>query len=238
MVLGPSVCDLFKWRQFEPEIILLAVGWYLRFSLSYRDVEELLAERGFFSDHVTIWRWVQCYGPEMERRLRSRLKPTNDSWRVDETYVRAKGKWVYLYRAVDSNGDTIDFLLSATRDAAGAARFLSKALGGENHPAPRVINTDKHNGYPPAIVNLRTRGVLSQKCHHRPVQYLNNILEQDHRAIKRRCRASQWFRSFWSARRTIAGYEAIHMIRKGQAAWSKATGAFHHFIVSLFAVAV
>src|SRR5260221_1709024 len=90
MVLGPSVCDLFKWRQFEPEIILLAVGWYLRFSLSYRDVEELLAERGFFSDHVTIWRWVQCYGPEMERRLRSRLKPTNDSWRVDETYVRAK----------------------------------------------------------------------------------------------------------------------------------------------------
>src|SRR5260221_781720 len=116
MVLGPSVCDLFKWRQFEPEIILLAVGWYLRFSLSYRDVEELLAERGFFSDHVTIWRWVQCYGPEMERRLRSRLKPTNDSWRVDETYVRAKGKWVYLYRAVDSNGDTIDFLLSATRD--------------------------------------------------------------------------------------------------------------------------
>jgi transposase-like protein len=124
--------------------------------------------------------------------------------------VRAKGKWVYLYRAVDSNGDTIDFLLSATRDAAGAARFLSKALGGENHPAPRVINTDKHNGYPPAIVNLRTRGVLSQKCHHRPVQYLNNILEQDHRAIKRRRRASQWFRSFWSARRTIAGYEAIH----------------------------
>jgi IS6 family transposase len=91
---------------------------------------------------------------------------------------------------------------------------------------------------PPAIVNLQTRGDLSQECHHRPVQYLNNILEQDHRAIKRRCRASQWFRFFWSARRTITGYEAIHMIRKGQAAWSKATGAFHHFIVSLFAVAV
>ena len=238
MLLAPSVCGLFKWRQFEPEIILLAVGWYLRFSLSYRDVEELLAERGFLADHVTIWRWVQCYGPEVQSRLRTRLKPTNDSWRVDETYVRAKGKWVYLYRALDSNGDTIDFLLSATRDAVAAERFLSKALGGENHPAPRVINTDRHNGYPPAIVNLQRTGDLSQKCRHRPVQYLNNILEQDHRAIKRRCRASQWFRSFWSARRTIAGYEAIHMIRKGQAAWSKATGAFHHFTVSLFAAAV
>src|SRR5260221_5307440 len=239
MVLGPSVCDLLKWRQFESEIILLAVGWYLRFSLSYRDVEELLAERGFFSDHVTIWRWVQCYAPEVERRLRSRLKPTNDSWRVEETYVRVKGKWVYLYRAVDSNGDTIDFLLLARRDADAAERFLAKALGRENnHPAVRVINTDKRSGYPPAIANLQTRGDLPQKCQHRPVQYLNNVLEQDHRAIKRRCRASQWFRSFWSARRTIAGYEAIHMIRKGQSAWNKATGSLHPFIVSLFAAAV
>src|SRR5260370_2893118 len=238
MFLAPSLCDLFKWRQFEPEIILLAVGWYLRFSLPYRDVEELLAERGFVADHVTIWRWVQCYAPEVERRLRSKLKPTNESWRGDETYVRAKGKWVYLYRAVDAKGDTIDFLHSATRDAAGAERFLRKALGKENHPAPRVINTDKHNGYPPAIVNLKRTGALSKKCQHRPVQYLNNILEQDHRAIKRRCRASQWFRSFGSARRTIAGYEAIHMIRKCQAAWCEATGALHHFIVSLFAGAV
>ncbi len=96
MVLAPSVAGLFKWRQFEPEVILLAVGWYLRFSLSYRDVEELLAERGLHADHVTVWRWVQRYAPEMEPRLRRRLKPTNDSWRVDETYVRVKGKWVYL----------------------------------------------------------------------------------------------------------------------------------------------
>jgi DDE domain len=99
MVLAPSVAGLFKWRQFEPEVILLAVGWYLRFSLSYRDVEELLAERGLHADHVTVWRWVQRYAPEMERRLRSRLKQTNDSWRVDETYIRVKGKWVYLYRS-------------------------------------------------------------------------------------------------------------------------------------------
>src|SRR5208283_5520889 len=107
LLLDSSVCGLFKWRQFEREVILLAVGWYLRFSLSYRDVEELLAERGLHADHVTVWRWVQRYAPEMERRLRRQLKPTNDSWRVDETYIRVKVKWVYLYRAVDSTGATI-----------------------------------------------------------------------------------------------------------------------------------
>src|SRR3979411_151191 len=152
MLLALSVSCLFKWRQFEPEVILMAVGWYLRFSLSYRDVEELLAERGLRADHVTVWRWVQRYAPEMERRLRSRLKRTNDSWRVDETYIRVKGKWVYLYRAVDSSGATIDFLLSTKRDAATAQRFLTKALGGANHPEPRVINTDKHATHCPALV--------------------------------------------------------------------------------------
>src|SRR5215469_4873991 len=152
LLLDSSVAGLFKWRQFEPEVILLAVGWYLRFSLSYRDVEALLGERGISVDHVTLWRWVQRYAPELERRLRKGLKATNDSWRVDETYVRVKGKWVYLYRAVDSEGATIDFLLSARQDAAAAERFLSKALGGANHSEPRVINTDKHAAYPPAIV--------------------------------------------------------------------------------------
>src|SRR5580693_7911834 len=98
LLLASSVCGLFKWRQFEPEVILMAVGWYLRFSLSYRDVEELLAERRLSVDHVTVWRWVQRYAPELDRRLPKRLKATNDSWRVDETYVRVKGKWVYLYR--------------------------------------------------------------------------------------------------------------------------------------------
>jgi len=237
MLLASSVSGLFKWRQFEPEVILLAVGWYLRFSLSYRDVEELLAERGLHADHVTVWRWVQRYAPEMERRLRSRLRPTNDSWRVDETYIRVKGKWVYLYRAVDSSGATIDFLLSAKRDAAAAERFLAKALGGENHPAPRVINTDEHAGYPPAIVRLKAEEALKENCRHRPVQYLNNVLEQDHRAIKRRIRASQHFRSFWGAWRTIAGYETIHMIRKGQAYGSapvKRDGLLHCFILGLF----
>src|SRR5258708_8900539 len=179
MLLAPSVAALFKWRQFEPEMILLAVGWYLRFSLSYRDVEELRAERGLHADHVTVWRWVQRYAPDLERRLRKRLKATNDSWRVDETYVRVKGKWVYLYRAVDSSGATIDFLLSAKRDAATAQCFLTKALGGENHPAPRVINTDKHAAYPPAIAELKADGVLDENSKHRPVQYLNNILRSE-----------------------------------------------------------
>ena len=141
MLLASSVSGLFKWRQFEPEVILLAVGWYLRFSLSHREVEVLLAERGLHADHVTVWRWVKQYAPEMERRLRSRLRPTNDSWRVDETYIRVKGKWVYLYRAVDSSGATIDFLLSAKRNAAAAERFLAKALSGANHPAPSGSTT-------------------------------------------------------------------------------------------------
>ena len=116
---------------------------FLRFSLSYRDVEELLAERGLHADHVTVWRWVQRYAPVMERRLRSRLRPTNDSWRVDETYIRVKGKWVYLYRAVDSSGATIDFLLSAKRDAAAAERFSRQGFGRREPSGPRVINTDK-----------------------------------------------------------------------------------------------
>ena len=127
LLLMPSVSGLFKWRQFEPEVILLAVGWYLRFSLSYRDVEELLAERGLLVDHVTVWRWVQRYAPEMERRLRSRLKPTTDSWRVDETYIRVKGQWRYLYRALDSAGATLDFLLFSK-----AGRGRSKALLGQS----------------------------------------------------------------------------------------------------------
>ena len=238
MLLAPSISGLFKWRQFEPEVILLAVGWYLRFSLSYREVEELLAERGLRVDHVTVWRWVQRYAPELQRR---HLKPTNDSWRVDETYIRVKGKWRYLYRAVDSSGATLDFLLSAKQDAVAAKRFLAKALGRQNHPVPRVINADKHPAYPPAIVQLKEEGVLEENCQHRPVQYLNNVLEQDHRAIKRRVNASQHFRSFWGASRTIAGYEAIHKICKGQACWSSVgakVGLLHRFTVGMFGLEV
>ena len=118
---------IFKWRQTEPAIILCAVRWYLRYWLSLRDVEELLEERGLEADHTTIWRWVQRYGPELQQRLRRHLKPTNKSWRVDETYVRVKGHWRYLYRAIDSAGATIDFLLSARRDADACQTAVSES---------------------------------------------------------------------------------------------------------------
>src|SRR5580700_7668996 len=210
---------VFKWRQTAPELILCAVRWYLRYSLSLRDVEELLVERGVEADHTTIWRWVQRYGPELEHRLRRHLKPTNRSWRVDETYIRVQGRWCYLYRAIDSTGATIDFLLSALRDAAAAKRLFRQALRDPSHPQPRVINTDKARLYDSAIAAEKAEGTLRRRCRHRPVQYLNNILEQDHRAIKRRVQAKQGFRAYHAACRTLAGYEAIHMIRKGQARW-------------------
>ena len=120
--------DPFKWRHHQSEIILLCVRWYLRYTLSYRDLEEMMEERNLPVDHTTIYRWVQAYAPELEKRSRPHLRPTNDSYRVDETYVKIKGKWYYLYRAVDSTGQTIDFMLSAKRDARAAKRFFHKML--------------------------------------------------------------------------------------------------------------
>src|SRR3954454_9410178 len=207
---------LFKGRHFEAEIIVLCVRWYLRYPLSLRQLEEIMAERNLSVDHVTIWRWVQRYAPELNRQCRPELRNTNRSWRVDETYCRVAGKWTYLYRAVDSTGATIDFLLSAKRDAAAAKRFLQKALRSPGHPRPRVINVDRNPSYPKAISELRRTGELSRCCRCRPIRYLNNIVEQDHRAIKRRVRASQGFRAFHSASRTLQGIETMNMIRKGQ----------------------
>ena len=210
---------LFKGRHFEAEIIVLCVRWYLRFGLSFRNLEEMMAERKLKVDHVTIWRWVQRYAPELNKRCRRELKPSNRSWRVDETYIRVKGKWVYLYRAVDSTGATIDFLLSAHRDAAAAKRFFQKAMCAPGHPRPRVVNVDGNPSYPKVVAELKTEGKLGRRCRCRTCPYLNNIVEQDHRAIKRRVNASQGFRSFQGAGRTIQGYEAVHMIRKGQVRW-------------------
>ena len=210
---------LFKGRHFEAEIIVLCVRWYLRFSLSFRNLEEMMAERNLSVDHVTIWRWVQRYSPELNRRCRPELRKTNRSWRCDETYVRVAGKWTYLYRAVDSAGATIDFLLSARRDAAAAKRFFQNALRAPGHPCPRVINVDGNPSYPKVISELKKTGELGRRCRCRPVRYLNNVVEQDHRAIKRRVRACQGFRAFHSARRTIQGIEVMNMIRKGQVRW-------------------
>ena len=155
---------LFKWRHFEPEIIVCAVRWYLRFSLSYRDVEELLMERGLPADHTTIWRWVQRYAPELNRRCRRELKPTNGSWRVDETYICQSGSWRYLYRAVDSSGATIDFWFSAERDAAAAKHFLQKALQAPGHPRPRGVTLDGNRSYAKAIAELKRERKLGRRC--------------------------------------------------------------------------
>src|ERR1700688_817685 len=184
----------FRGRHFEAEIILLCVRWYLRFGLSFRNLEEMMAERNLSVDHVTIWRWVQSYAPDLNRRCRPELRPTNRSWRVDETYLRVAGKWTYLYRAVDSTGATIDFLLSTRRDAGAAKRFFQKALRSLGHPRPRVINVDGNPSYPKVIAELKRTGAHDRRCRCRPVRHLNNIVEQDHRAIKRRVRASQGFR--------------------------------------------
>src|ERR1700732_4717546 len=230
---------IFKGGQPEPVLILCAIRWYLRYSLSLRDVEELLDERGLQADHTTVWRWVQRYGPELEQRIRRHLKPTNKSWRVDETYVRVQGRWCYLYRAVDSAGATIDFLLSALRDADAAKRLFRNALSDRSHPQPSVINTDLAPIYGAAIADIKKEGTLRRRRRHRPVQYLNNIIEQDHRAIKRRMKAKQGFREFQAALRTIQGYEAIHIIRKGQVRWLSGSDVRRQnwFINELFEVA-
>jgi transposase-like protein len=206
----------FKWRHFEAEIILLCVRWYLRYSLSYRDLEEMMAERGLSVDHTTIFRWVQRYAPELEKRCKPHLKATNDSWRVDETYIKIKKTWMYLYRAVDSDGNTLEFLLSPTRDTEAARRFFSKTLGASHTVTPRVITVDKNAAYPKALGELKAEGIVPQSCELRQVKYLNNIVEQDHRFIKRLVKPGLGFFSMETAWRTLQGYEAVNMLRKGQ----------------------
>ena len=206
----------FKWRHFLPDVILLNVRWYCRYSLSYRDLEEMMLERGIEVDHTTIYRWVQDYAPELDKRCRPHLNTTNDSWKVDETYIKVKGEWKYLYRAIDSQGNTLDFMLSAKRDAKAAERFFKKVLKAKHTKIPRVINVDKNLAYPPAMKKLKEAELLPTETELRQVKYLNNLIEQDHRFIKRRVNPGLGFGSFNTARRTIQGYEAMNMIRKGQ----------------------
>jgi len=157
--------------------------------------------------------------PELNKRCRRELKPTNSSWRVDETYICQSEKWRYLCRAVDSTGATIDFWFSAERDAVAAKRFFQKALQAPGHPRPRVITVDGNPSYPKVNAELKRVRKLGRRCRCRTCLYLNNVVEQDHRGIKRRVNASQRFRSFDGAWRTIQGYEILHMIRKGQVRW-------------------
>ena len=167
---------LFRGRHFEDVVIVLCVRWYLRYSLSYRDLEEMMTERGLSIDHVTIWRWVQRYAPILNQRIRRELRRPNRSWRIDETYVKVAGNWAYLYRAVDSTGETIEFMLSPKRDLIAAKLFLRLALSGGG-PSPRVINVDGHTAYARAIAELKRSGELSRRCRCRPSPYLNNIIE-------------------------------------------------------------
>jgi transposase-like protein len=143
-----SKTNRYKWRHYEPEIILLCVRWYLTYPLSYRQVAEMVNERGLDVHHTTIFRWVQHYSPELDKRCRPHLRSTNDSWRVDETYIEVKGKWKYLYRAVDSDSNTLDFLLAAKRNAAAAKRFFRKTLKAIHTCSPRAITVDKNAAYP------------------------------------------------------------------------------------------
>jgi transposase, IS6 family len=206
----------FKGRQFASEVILWAVRWYLMFPVSYRDLELMLRDRGVAADHTTIFRWIQAYAAELERRIRPHLRPSNGSWRVDETYIRVKGRWAYLYRAVDSRGQTIDFLLSAKRDASAAKRFFRKALAQPHTVNPRTITVDKNPAYTKAVADMKSGGQLWRFTRLRQAKYLNNIVEQDHRRVKRLTRPGLGFGGFWTARRTLAGFEAMAMIRKGQ----------------------
>jgi IS6 family transposase len=231
--------SLFKWRHFQAEIILLCVRWYLRYSLSYRDLEEIMQERGLPVDHTTIYRWVLSYSSELEKRCRPHVKSTTDSWRVDETYIKVKKEWVYLYRAVDSHGNTLEFLFSPTRDGEAAKRFFLKTLSASHSVEPRVINVDKNAAYPKAFNELRAAGLIPVSCELRQVKYLNNLVEQDHRFIKRLTKPGMGFFSFETAWRTLRGYEVMNMIRKGQVQGVE-KGDFRGqiaFIASLFGAA-
>ncbi len=211
-----TIDSLFKWHHFLPEIILLNVRWSCRYSLSYRDLEEMMTERGVAVDHSTINRWVLKFAPELDKRLRPHLSQTNDSWRLDETYIEVKGEWKYLYRAVDSAGHTLDFMLSAKRDGKAAARFFRKVLGAQHTQTPRVITVNKNAAYPVAINELKEDKTLKTETELRQIKYLNNIIEQDHRNVKRIVKPMMGFQSFNTARRTLRGIEAMSMIRKGQ----------------------
>jgi transposase, IS6 family len=207
---------LFWKRKFEPQVIVTCVRWYLRFCLSLRDLEELMAERGLSVDHTTIWRWAQTYGPEVLRRLSGELKRKSSTWHMDETFIRIAGRWVYLFRAVDSRGQTVDFYLSETRDREAAKLFLKKALANPDNMPPYVFARDGLRSYAAAIRELQSDGQLHRSCQQRTRRYCNNRIESDHRHIKRRLRAMQGPRSTATAWRVIQGIEATQMIRKGQ----------------------
>jgi transposase-like protein len=209
-----SAQELFRGRHFDQEIIVLCVRWYLTFKLSSRDLVQMMAERGIALAHTTILRWVQRYVPDFEKRWNQYARAVGDSWRVDETYIKVKGQWVYLYRAVDKQGRTVDFLLSKRRDVATAKRFFSHAT--TQHGAPRVITLDGYAASHRAVAQLKAVGTLPRRVRIRSSQYLNNVVEQDHRRIKQRIRPMLGFKRFETAAVTIRGIELAEEIKKHQ----------------------
>lgn len=204
----------FKGFCSSPSVILLFVYMKCRFSLSYRELEEMMSMRGAQVDHSTLQRWVKRFSRLIDKRGRARKKPVNGSWRMDETYIKLNGKWVDLYRAVDKEGQTVDFLLRAKRDAKAAKAFFTKAF--QQNGTPGKVTVDK-SGSNKAALDACNRDLDSeQQIEIRQIKYLNNLVEQDHRFIKKRTRPTLGFKNFHSAAATIAGIENIRMIQKGQ----------------------
>jgi len=221
----------FKGRHFPKDIILMAVRWKVAYPLSYRHIEELLEERGADVDHSTVQKWVVHYAPLLEQALRKRKKPTGRSWKMDETYIKVNGRWVYLYRAVDSDGATIDFMLSETRDRPAVLRFFKKAIGSGGFP--EKVNIDKSGANTAALERINTLlflcGLWPLLIEVKRIKYLNNLVEQDHRGIKRITKPTLGFKSFESAEATIAGIELHRMLKKGQLENAGDTPAWKQF---------
>jgi transposase-like protein len=210
--LNPMMAGVLKRLHYPLDVILLCVRWYSAYPLSLRNLEEMMAERGISVDHSTVHRWAIKLLPVLEKVFRRSKRKVGRSWRMDETYVKVKGEWKYLYRAVDKAGDTVDFLLQAHRDKAAACRFFEQAI--EQNGKPEKVTIDKSGSNVAALeaINAGRRNRIAV----RQVKYLNNIVEQDHRAIKRRSRPMLGFKDFRCARILLSGIEIMHMIRKGQ----------------------
>lgn len=216
---------MFKGRHFDRSVILLCVRWYLAYSLSLRDLEEMMAERGVQVDHATIHRWTVHYTPLLLEQFNRCKRPVTGKWHVDETYIKVRGQWRYLYRAIDSNGDTVEFWFSERRNLTAAKRFLRKALKRHGRPERIVIDGSQTNRE--AILSCDATNQLEDRSGRKlkPIRirqsaYLNNRIEQDHRAIKRRVRSMLGFKSTTAARVILSGIEMVHMMRKGQAKYA------------------
>jgi len=210
----PQSSSLFRGRHFDRTIIILCVRWYITYKLRYRDLVEMMSERGVDISHTTILRWVQRYVPAFEKRWNRYAHRVGSSWRVDETYIKVGGRWTYLYRAIDKQGLTVDFLLSAHRDIPAARHFFTRAI--KQHGPPERITIDGYPATHTALSELKAKNVLPPATKVRTSKYLNNLIEQDHRRVKQRVYPMLGFKSFANAAITISGIELAHQIRKEQ----------------------